>query len=80
VEGRSSVLSLIARTVAEPLMIDFPGPASYRHDRSRLSLAGLLPIDCPTGLMTVVILATRPPVGLNGTLTLDRRYQRRRVV
>ena len=55
---------LIARAIAEPFLIDFGDPATYRADWGGPTLAGVLAVHCGPGILaalafTFVVLRRR---------------------
>jgi len=49
-------LYLIVRAIAEPFVIDFGDPASYRNDWGGPSLAGVLAVHCGPGLVAAALM------------------------
>lgn len=49
-------LYLIARALAEPFVIDFGDPASYRDDWGGPSLGGVLAVHCGPGVISAVLI------------------------
>lgn len=45
---------LIARAIAEPFVIDWSEPATYRHDWGGPSLFGVLLVHCGPGVLAAV--------------------------
>jgi len=50
-------LYLIARAIAEPFLIDFGDPATYRADWGGPSLFGVLAVHCGPGLVAAAAFA-----------------------
>lgn len=51
-------LYLVVRAIAEPFVIDFGDPATYRNDWGGPSLAGVLAVHCGPGLVAAVLMVT----------------------
>jgi hypothetical protein len=51
-------LYLVGRAIAEPFVIDFSAPATYRDDWGGPSLAGVLAVHCGPGLVAAVWMIT----------------------
>ncbi|GAA1756137.1 hypothetical protein [Luedemannella helvata] len=49
-------LYLVARAVAEPFMIDFGDPATYRDDWGGPSLVGVLAVHMGPGIIAAAVL------------------------
>jgi hypothetical protein len=50
-------LYLIVRAIAEPFVIDFADPSTYRRDWGGPSLPGVLLVHCGPGVLSAVLLA-----------------------
>jgi hypothetical protein len=61
-------LFLLVRAIAEPVVIDFSDPATYRDDWGGPSLVGVLLVHCGPGLLVVAL----------GAVYLVLRRKRRR--
>ena len=56
--GLALGLFLIVRAVAEPFVIDFSDPATYRNDWGGPSLFGVLLVHCGPGVVAAAAIAT----------------------
>ena len=56
--GLALGLFLIVRAVAEPFVIDFSDPATYRNDWGGPSLFGVLLVHCGPGVLAAAAIAT----------------------
>jgi hypothetical protein len=50
-------LYFVARAVAEPFVVDFGDPGTYRDDWGGPSLAGVLAVHCGPGLVAAALMA-----------------------